>query len=141
MAEQKKKRINAPMTDGHIKQVQQSRQELARLIEQHQEHLNKISNAAFLMDDKDAKRLDAVIEVHNIRNSARSIKVYFEMMGMLLENIESDVTLINAKRKLWKEYIAKEIARQEAEKEERKKREKERERKAIERAEKKNTNN
>lgn len=137
MAEQKKKnRICVPMIEAHIKQVKQARKGLLELVKKYQEDVNKIANAAFLMDDKDARRLEVGIEVHNIRNSARSIKTYFEMMDMLLEGIKTDIKTIEQKREEWRNKRIQELMEQEAQAIENKKRKDEAERKAIARKEK-----
>ena len=106
---EKKKLPRIPMVEAHIKQVKKSAKDLKVLIEAYNEHANEIANAAFLMDDKDARRLEVEISVHNIRNAARSIKTYFDMMQMLCENMEEDVKTITKKRneyadKVYAEY-------------------------------------
>lgn len=136
MAEQKKNRICVPIIEAHIKQIKIARKDLMQLVQQYNVHANKIANAAFLMDGKDARLLDVGIEVHNIRNSARSIKTYFEMMDMLLEGIKTDITTIEKKRNEWREKRIRELMEQEAQAIENKKRKDEAERKAIARQEK-----
>ena len=136
MAEQKKNRICVPIIEAHIKQIKSARKDLMQLVQQYNVHANKIANAAFLMDDKDARLLDVGIEVHNIRNSARSIKTYFEMMDMLLEGIKTDIATIEKKRNEWREKRIRELMEQEAQAIENKKKRDEAERKAIARQEK-----
>ena len=135
MAEQKK-RINVPMPEAYISQVRQGREELLRLVKQHVKSAHKIANNAFLMDDRDAKLLDVAVSVHNIRNCAKSIEIYFDMMKMLLEHMDDDLKTIETKRKLWKERQEAEFNRLEEDRAIRAKRKAEAERKAIERAEK-----
>lgn len=136
MAEQKKNRICVPIIEAHIKQIKIARKDLMQLVQQYNVHANKIANAAFLMDCKDARLLDVGIEVHNIRNSARSIKTYFEMMDMLLEGIKTDITTIEKKRNEWREKRIRELMEIEAQAIENKKKRDEAERKAIARQEK-----
>lgn len=136
MAEQKKNRICVPIVEAHIKQIKIARKDLMQLVQQYDVHANKIANAAFLMDSKDARLLDVGIEVHNIRNSARSIKTYFEMMDMLLEGIKTDITTIEKKRNEWREKRIRELMEIEAQAVENKKKRDEAERKAIARQEK-----
>ena len=136
MAKQKKNRMRVPMIEAHIKEVKKSRNDLMLLVQQHNVHANKIAHAAFLMDDRDAKLLDVAVSVHNIRNCAKSIEIYFDMMKMLLEHMDDDLKTITTKRNLWKERQEAEFNRLEEDRAIRAKRKAEAERKAIERAEK-----
>ena len=131
-----KKRINVPMPEAYIHQVRQGREDLLRLVKQHVKSANRIANNAFLMDDRDAKLLDVAVSVHNIRNCAKSIEIYFNMMEMLLEHMDDDLKTIETKRNLWKERQEAEFNRLEEDRAIRAKRKAEAERKAIERAEK-----
>ena len=131
-----KKRINVPMPEVYIHQVRQGREDLLRLVKQHVKSANRIANNAFLMDDRDAKLLDVAVSVHNIRNCAKSIEIYFDMMKMLLEHMDDDLKTIETKRNLWKERQEAEFNRLEEDRAIRAKRKAEAERKAIERAEK-----
>ena len=136
MAKQKKNRMRVPMIEAHIKQIKIARKDLMQLVQQYDVHANKITHAAFLMDDRDAKLLDVAVSVHNIRNCARSIKIYFDMMKLLLEHMDDDLKTIEMKRNLWKERQEAEFNRLEEDRAIRAKRKAEAERKAIERAEK-----
>ena len=133
---EKKKLPRIPMAEAHIKQVKKSTKDLKALIEAYQEHANRIANNAFLMDDRDAKLLDVAVSVHNIRNCARSIEIYFDMMEMLLEHMGDDLKTIETKRNRGKERQEAEFNRLEEDRAIRAKRKAEAERKAIERAEK-----
>ena len=136
MEEKKKNRMRTPMIEAHIKEVKKSRKDLMQLVQQYDVHANKIAHAAFLMDDRDAKILDVAVSVHNIRNCARSIEIYFDMMKMLLEHMDDDLKTIERKRNLWKERQEAEFNRLEEDRAIRAKRKAEAQRKAIERAEK-----
>lgn len=109
---------------------------IKELVANYNKDCRKITTFAEMMSDKEAKRIDCGIQLHNIRNSAKSIGIYIDMLQLLVENIESDINAIEIRKKMFYETMLINMAREAEEAKAEQKRQADAERIAKKRAEK-----
>ena len=98
-----------PIKGVYLAQITKSRVKLASVVRQNKGAAASLLDGSHKISEEEARKIDAGIEFHNILNAARSVKVYFDMAEMLLENMSEDLKNIETKRKIYEENYLREV--------------------------------
>lgn len=83
--------------------IRTDRRDLYKSIVSESERAEKVLGMAYLITETESKAMNCVVSISNLRKSMASVKFYMDMAKMLLENVESDLNVIDASCRLFNE--------------------------------------
>ena len=123
-----------PMDPSALADLDYDRAQIAHSIQERKENISRMAKMAIKLDSYDARKIDSVVQVDNIKKIGMEISNYLGIVEMLLDNMNSDLRHIYQQRKLFARNYALHLAKIEEEQKQQMRREKEATRIAEKRA-------